>query len=53
MIQKIIIGININEKESNIFKNDSIFESKESNKFNFNINDDIHESEFNDIDFLD
>ena len=44
---------NNNENENNKIKNDSIFESKESSKFNFQINDDIHESEFNDIDFLD
>ena len=41
------------EKENNQFKNESIIESKASSKFNFQINDDIHESEFNDVDFLD
>ena len=32
--------------------NESIMESVASSKFNFKINDDVHESEFNDIDFL-
>ena len=38
----------INNKNENC-----IFESRESSKLNFKINDDIHESEFNDIEFLD
>ena len=33
--------------------NESIAESIGSSKFIFKINDDIHESEFNDVDFLD
>ena len=41
------------EKENKQLKNESIIESCGSSKFNFKINDDIHESEFNDIDFLD
>ena len=49
---------NINEiqnNNNNKIKNEisSIFDSRESSKFNFKINDDVHESEFNDIDFLD
>ena len=48
---------NNRENESNnknkIKNNESIFESRESSKFNFKINDDIHDSEFNDVDFLD
>ena len=34
-------------------KNDSLLDSRASSKFNFKINDDIHDSEFNDIEFLD
>ena len=41
------------DNENKNIKSDSVFESKESSKFNFKINDDIHDSEFNDIDFLD
>ena len=48
----------IEEKKENdnnklIKNNESIAESIASSKFNFQINDDIHESEFNDVDFLD
>ena len=46
----------IEEKtENNKYKknNESIAESVTSSKFNFKINDDIHESEFNDVEFLD
>ena len=45
----------INDQNNKKIKNDvsSVFDSKSSSKFNFKINDDIHESEFNDIDFLD
>ena len=40
------------DNESNNLKTENIFESIDSNKFNFKINDDIHDSEFNDVDFL-
>ena len=45
----------IKDQNNKKIKNDvsSVFDSKSSSKFNFKINDDIHESEFNDIDFLD
>ena len=44
-----------NESDNNKIKkvNESIAESIASSKFNFKINDDIHESEFNDVEFLD
>ena len=48
--------VKIEEKNDNnkfIKNNESIAESIGSSKFNFKINDDIHESEFNDVDFLD
>jgi len=41
------------ENKINNKNESSIFESRESSKLNFKINDDIHESEFNDIEFLD
>ena len=41
------------ENQINNKNESSIFESRESSKLNFKINDDIHESEFNDIEFLD
>ena len=46
---------NINKDDNHKYKknNESIVESVASSKFNFNINDDIHESEFNDVEFLD
>ena len=47
--QKNIESNKNNEKEK---MRKSITES-ENSKFNFKINDDMHESEFNDIDFLD
>ena len=46
-------ALNNIEKENKQLKNESIIESRASSKFSFKINDDIHESEFNDIDFLD
>ena len=44
-----------NESDKNKLKkiNESIADSIASSKFNFKINDDIHESEFNDVEFLD
>ena len=42
-----------NLKDNFIKKNESLFESRASSKYNFKINDDIHESEFNDVEFLD
>ena len=47
--------INEGKTENNKYKknNESIAESVASSKFNFKINDDIHESEFNDVEFLD
>ena len=44
-----------NDKINNKYKknNESIIESIGSSKFSFKINDDIHESEFNDVEFLD
>ena len=48
------IKIDEKDKKNNFIKdNESIGESISSSKFNFKINDDIHESEFNDVEFLD
>ena len=44
---------NENDKNKYIKNNESISESIASSKFNFKINDEIHESEFNDVEFLD